>query len=1122
MRIFIPTLFLLALPAVSNALINADFEAEAGAWQDRQGPPGWELRLGSDEQFGIVEDIDFAHTGSRAFYFSQVARGFGDSRLEQCVAISDPFALRLSVQALTDEPHPELALRLRMDFYADGECDQDSANADAEQIQTDIGLSPDRTPAGQWTRLESATRLGSALGSDVGSVRISIRQRDRSADGNPRNPPRTVWIDSVVLDAGDVVVLPGDQRQALRDLYLALDGANWRHQLGWMNAEGTECRWQGVRCNAAGDSVVGLDLSANRLVGELPASLTSLTDLDPLGGLDLCWNDVLVPDDIQSFVANRHLGGDPGFCQGIEPEPLQRAMSGHFYQPLGRNGEGIMLHMLSEGSAVVYWATHNDQGEPLWLTGTARGRDRVLRFNDLWYTNRPGGVQVERAGRASLVFVADQDQPSCASAMLRFSLDGADFGAAAGRELLALDGIGGCQRPSDQDPVIMALEGHWFDPSQGGEGISLTPYGSSQVLVNWFSYDEDGEQIWKIGAGVRDGEQIEFGRLIGFAGGNFNDFLSPDMLTIVPGGLASMVRNAENWLFSYQPDDEPLRELILSRVEAGPDLLASTGVRMDLEMAPEDLELLYSRSPLSDERLPGRVRFNGSDEIQELTGLRFRGGSSRWLPKKSFNVRFEQSQDLLFGSDRMNINAMYTDPTMMREQISFEMFRKLDMPASQTRYFDLWINGIYEGTYIHIQRVDEWLLSNNGLNPDGTLVRDQFRGNPALPGSAFAYDYGNLDQDARLALISDNFDFRGDPSWVHLDDFIQWVRATPAGPDFATGFEQRVAIDNFIDWLLVHWLIGDVDSWGDDYWLYLDHDDPDARWHFIPWDKDLALGSHFRDGFFTDNDFFAYEYPLRGGWDNLMIAKVLATPSLADVINQRLVQLMDEYFPPSWFDERTEVLAELLEDSVSIAPSAMAFQRHDKNHHGLLGRYREQVESVRDFVRLRYAFIERQLAGENSLIEQAERLIPTGSSGLQLLTDDTGFSLGAVKLEKALDRDVTLTIKVEPIDPESTSNVSGINREWTLDSDATLEAFRLILFYRNDVEQFWPSENWYTGGLEPIGQQDQLAIHISDNGMDWEPLPTRVNTYSNRAEAGIDLLPAGSYRLRLLIPQPND
>ncbi|TVQ28128.1 MAG: hypothetical protein EA370_16985, partial [Wenzhouxiangella sp.] len=410
---------------------------------------------------------------------------------------------------------------------------------------------------------------------------------------------------------------------------------------------------------------------------------------------------------------------------------------------------------------------------------------------------------------------------------------------------------------------------------------------------------------------------------------------------------------------------------------------------------------------------------------------------------------------------------------------------------------------------------DEWLLAMNGLNPDGTLVRDGFRDNSILARSAFGQDYTGLDRDERLELLEDNFGYRGDPSWGHLDDFIQWVRDTPAGPEFATGFEAQVEIDNFIDWLLVHWLIGDIDSFGDDYWLYLDHDDPEARWRFIPWDKDLSFGSHFRDGFFTDNDFFAYEYALTGGWDNLLIAKALATPTLSEAINERLTELMSDHLTREWLGARIDALAERLEDSVNIGPSAMAYDRHDQNHHGLLGRFRDQVESIRDFIDLRYAFIERKLAGGGTLIEQAERLIPAGSSGRFLLTDDSGFSLGAIQIDQALEDDISVNLRVDAI-----GGVSGIDREWTLGIDGELGEFALDLFYRNDVEQFWPSENWYTGGLDAIGEQDLLSIYITGNDLDWDQLPTHVNPYSNKASSKISGLASGDYRLRLLLPNP--
>ncbi len=651
---------LLALSLPCHALVNADFDAESGMWQDRDGPPGWELRLDDEDQFGIVEEVDFARSGSRSFRFSHLQRGFGGSRIDQCVVLDDPFAIRLSMHVWVEEPHPELSARLRLDFYSDEACDDDSANADFEQVQSDIGLSEERAPANQWVRLDSETRLGSQLGDDVRSMRVSLRIRDRSDEGQPRDPVRTVWLDSVSLEA-DISRIPPDQRQALRDLYQSTGGGQWTRQLGWMGAEGTECDWQGVTCNEEGDEVIALSLPRNNLLGSLPESIAELSELQFGEGLDFCWNEILVPEEIAGFVNSRHLGGDPGHCQGIEPLAFSRDASGHFYQPQGRDGEGFMLHMLGHGAGLLYWATYNDLGDPVWLVATGRASDRVMQFENLYHTHwGDEGLEVERVGRASLVLVADDNGSDCRAALLRFHVQGDGFGAGDGRELSYLDGLADCIDAADRDPMMSDLEGHWYDPVQAGRGISLMPYGTDQLLLNWFTYDQWGEQLWQIGVGSRDGDEqrVEFGPLLTVTGGNFNDFIEPSLLTFVSNGVATLEQTDGQWRFRYQREGfEPL-ELNLDRAEAGPDLLSSTGNRIDLTMQWADLFELYSRSIWSDDRLPGQVRFNQEPVVHDLTGLRFRGSSSRMLPKKSFNIRFEQSQPLLFGSDRMNLNAM--------------------------------------------------------------------------------------------------------------------------------------------------------------------------------------------------------------------------------------------------------------------------------------------------------------------------------------------------------------------------------------------------------------------------------------------------------------------------------
>ena len=1108
-------LFMPLMALATVGLTNADFSAQSGSWQDGEGPPGWVLSLDREDQFGIVEDVDFAFGGTRSFYYSALGRGFGDARMDQCVVLDVPFdALMLSVHVLTDEPDPELALRLRVDFYADTACDEDSANAGSERIGTDVGLSEERVTPGEWTRIESETRLASELGDDVRSALVSVRVRDRSDDGQPRDPTRIVWLDAVSLEA-DVAFLPVAQRAALRELYAATDGPNWRESLGWMGAEGTECSWHGVTCDDSGETVLRLDLSGNGLLGELPETLVALSDLTPGEGLDLCWNDVLMDEALADFVNAVHIGGDPGFCQGVARLPFSRALTGNYFQPDGRDGEGFSLNMLGAGAALLYWATYDDDGQPLWLFGSGRADGRVLRIRNLYTTSNFGGeLEVQRVGRVSLVFTTDSEQPECRQALLRFSADGDSFGAMDGRELTALDEQAGCGAAAETDPLLAELAGVWFDPDLNGQGLTFTLMGGSRLVLNWFGYDEDGQQIWRIGSGRSEGaDSIRFENLLSVSGGSFNGPISPAGLDFDHDGSALLTRTDAGWAFDLREPDGRMISLALQPLEAGPHLLAATGRRIDLEMSAEDLAELYRRSPFSDDRLPGQVRFDGSDEIQALTGLRFRGSSSRRMPKKSFNIRFENAQPLLYGSDRMNLNAMYTDPTGMRESLSFELFHRLGQPASRTRHFDLWINGIYEGTYIHIQRVDETLLEQSELNPEGTLVRDNFRDFEDLANSAFGHDFSGLERDERLALIAESFGFRGDPQWERVLELIEWVQATPAGPEFALGFAERIDVDNFIDWLALHWILGDIDSFADDYWLYLDHQDPDARWTFIPWDKDLALGSHWRgDSFDTTNDFFSYEYGLTTAQQpgNELINKFMRTPELRDRAFTRLGELLEDVLPVDLQIQLANELAEQLKDSYSITRSRQAFSVHPRNHHGVAGRYLDQAESIRDFIKLRNRFLQRQIDPIFGSQDQAFETIAEGQDHAVFLTDSTGFSMASLIPIETFGESA-LDIRVEPDE-----TINGINHRWIMDVSGWTGPVELSLYYRNEISRAWGRGNWYTGGNVAIGRQDELRLVVITPWGDIIEPPVRINPNSNKAVTEIELEP-GQYAFSLIL-----
>lgn len=553
--------------------------------------------------------------------------------------------------------------------------------------------------------------------------------------------------------------------------------------------------------------------------------------------------------------------------------------------------------------------------------------------------------------------------------------------------------------------------------------------------------------------------------------------------------------------------------------EPPPDLTALPVVPMYITMGPADLEDLYERDPQSNDRLDAVARVGFPDADEQPIEIRFRGSSTRFLPKKSFNIRFEEGQDFLFGSSRMNANAMYTDPAMMREALAWRMFAELDRPAPRARYADIHLNGIYEGLAIHIERVDGDLLENSGLNPDGTLVRDQFRDQQLVDpridvSSAFAFPLSELDEAERASFLADGFNSRGSPEWERLVDLVLWVEGSAAGAQFETEFHERFDVDTFIDWLTVHFLIADIDSFGDDYWLYLDHDDDEARWIVIPWDKDLAFGSHYRDGYGIANDFFTYEKPVSSGWSNQLVHLFLETPGLRVQLQERMRELMEEIFPPAWFEERVDSIWEGIGDSVLRQPGPDAFVNHPKNHFSAQDVPHLHMETLLEFVRLRYGYVNRWLDPEIGPALEATVLVDASDVPERIaLTDADGFTLADIEFLSvpAAPGSMTMRVREDAAQP-------GIDRVWTLESDLPAFDAVLRLYYRNDLPTAFSGENWYSGGLDPVGRQEELQL-AERFGVSSEVIGgSFANPYANMAGAPVRIEPGLSREFVLTLP----
>ena len=240
---------------------------------------------------------------------------------------------------------------------------------------------------------------------------------------------------------------------------------------------------------------------------------------------------------------------------------------------------------------------------------------------------------------------------------------------------------------------------------------------------------------------------------------------------------------------------------------------------------------VYSNSHNHDLECPVSVELidpsgNPQDEFHIDAGLSLRGAFSRSTsnPKHSLRLFFrsdygEKSLDFpLFGEDgtssfekidlrtAQNYSWAFQNDnrnTFLREVFSRDSQRDMGMPHTRSRYYHLYLNGLYWGLYMTQERGDaDWASSYLGGNSGewDTIKTSQ-------PGYVTQASDGNFQAFHALHEIAIVQGFRG----IHADNYWRARGLNPDGspnPAFPTYLDQ----DNLIQYMLIAHYVGDRDS----------------------------------------------------------------------------------------------------------------------------------------------------------------------------------------------------------------------------------------------------------------------------------------------------------------------
>lgn len=322
-----------------------------------------------------------------------------------------------------------------------------------------------------------------------------------------------------------------------------------------------------------------------------------------------------------------------------------------------------------------------------------------------------------------------------------------------------------------------------------------------------------------------------------------------------------------------------------------------------ITLSPDSLKLLYD-SVLSDHYYKAGFVFSDGQNTDTLDniGFRLRGNTSRYAKKKSFKISFNEYVPgrKYGGVKKINLNGEHNDPTMIREKLFYDLWKKCGMKERRTSFTKVFINGRYYGLYTNLEEMDKEWLERVYPDKSGNLYKCTWPADLVFYGTDPQTYKNMVNGTVTGGRVYDLQTNQAADDYTHLVELISQLNQTP-DDSFTVHINQVLNTGNFLKALALDVATGNWDDYGfnkNNYYLY---DNPvNGKFDFITYDPDNTFGV----------DWFNIDWAVRNykSWVNTSFALPMAQKLLkinfffeqyrnfADTVNQTII-LPDSVFP---------------------------------------------------------------------------------------------------------------------------------------------------------------------------------------------------------------------------------
>ncbi|MEK5532084.1 CotH kinase family protein [Viridibacillus sp. FSL R5-0468] len=253
---------------------------------------------------------------------------------------------------------------------------------------------------------------------------------------------------------------------------------------------------------------------------------------------------------------------------------------------------------------------------------------------------------------------------------------------------------------------------------------------------------------------------------------------------------------------------------------------------VDLEISDKDWQDMLD-NPLDEEIKEANVTVNG--KILEHVGVRTKGNlslrevaSDEDSDRYSLKIDFDYYNDeqSLYGLKKLNLNNNYSDATLMREYLSYQLMEEMGLPTPSYSYMYVTVNGEDRGLFLGVEQVDETFLAKNFLTNTGSLYKPDGTGSDLKWISDDIDDYTGLNEKTST-------DDSDDEAMIN---FLSAINNKGAS------IEDTVDVDNMLRYFATNTALVNLDSYQGNmkhnYYLY----EEKGKFSIIPWDYNMSFG----------------------------------------------------------------------------------------------------------------------------------------------------------------------------------------------------------------------------------------------------------------------------------------